>query len=140
MPFAPYARRTFSLRERNAYSQRCGGGKRLAAAPVLFLVIAKSYCDGSFHEPLSIISYRLAHLWPRLQPCMERAHAAASFFPRLAYSLSRFTVSFGISLNSAARSRPEKYYLSFFPKSRTIPLPAAENILTAFSVTFTSML
>lgn len=130
MPSAPYARHTFSLRERNAYSQRWQ--KRLAAAPlaaaapVLFLVTAKSYRDGSFHEPLSIISYRLAHLWPHLQPCMGSPPpllpaTSLSIFPRLAYSLSRFTVSFRVSLNSAARSRSENCYLSFFPnESRTI--------------------
>jgi len=32
---------------------------------------AKNYYDGSFHEPLSVISYHLAHLRPHLQPCTE---------------------------------------------------------------------
>lgn len=52
-----------------------------------FAFAAKNYRDGSFHEPLSIISYRLAHLRPHLQPCTEWPAISFSIF--LACSLSR---------------------------------------------------
>lgn len=71
MHFAPYARAALSryVRTKCLFTQRWRKTFRSCTGP-LFLVIAKSYCDGSFHEPLSIISYRLAHLWSHLQPCM----------------------------------------------------------------------
>lgn len=44
----------------------------------LLLAVRLSFqrSDGTFHEPLSIISYLLAHLWPHLQP---RIRAMSSF-------------------------------------------------------------
>lgn len=58
----------------------------LAVVPV-FSCRKRRARDGSFHVPLSIMSYRLAHLRPHSQPCMETLYFLLYIFRR-AYSLS----------------------------------------------------
>jgi len=107
-----------------------------APVPAIPPFIAKNHRDGSFHELLSIISYRLAHLRPHLQPCTEWPAISFPIFQFV--SLSRYSVSYLFKFYClSARFQSEKCCLSFSCENRMISFTfVAKNVLATLEVYF----
>lgn len=88
------------------------------------------YRDGSFHEPLSIISYRPAHLWPHLQPCMSAWRLLSLFF-NLPFCLYHGLALYSFESHWSFGDIPsEKKTLSFSLAVDTFPLPGYERFFS----------